>query len=75
MDFFGIGAGELFLIIVVALLVWGPGRIVEVGRTLGKVSRTIRKASSEFTTQLTREWEEEEKSHPPETKEKPVDGK
>lgn len=53
------GTGEILLILLVALLVWGPGRIVEVGRTLGKVMGTLKKASFDLTTQITRELEEE----------------
>ena len=64
MDFFGMGIGEILLILVIALIIWGPGRIVEVGRTLGKMVRTFRKASFDLTTQLSKELEGEEKNHP-----------
>ena len=69
MDFFGIGMGEILLILVVALIIWGPGRIVEIGRTLGKLTRTLKKASSDLTAQVTKELEGEEKP-PPQPKEK-----
>ena len=68
MDFFGMGMGEILLILVVALLIWGPGRIVEIGRTLGKLTSTLRKASTDLTTQITRELEVEEKKLPPPSK-------
>ncbi|MFC1940802.1 twin-arginine translocase TatA/TatE family subunit [Chloroflexota bacterium] len=61
MDFFGMGMGEILLILVVALIIWGPGRIVEIGRTLGKIVRSLRKASFDLTTQITKELEEEKK--------------
>ena len=61
MDFVGIGMGEVLMILVIALIIWGPGRIAEVGRTLGKVMRTIRKASFDLTAQVTKELELEEK--------------
>ena len=70
MDFFGIGTGEVLLILVVALIVFGPGRIVEVGRTLGKMMNTLKKASFDLTSQVTRELEGEEKHHPPQSEEK-----
>ncbi len=70
MDFFGIGMGEILLILVIALIVWGPGRIVEIGRTLGKIVRTLRKASSDLTAQVTKELEKEEKDPPPKPKKK-----
>jgi sec-independent protein translocase protein TatA len=65
MDFFGMGMGEIVLILLVALIIWGPGRITEVGRTLGKVARTLKKATFDLTTQITRETEEQEKKQPP----------
>ena len=61
MDFFGIGIWEVLLILVVALIIWGPGRIVEIGRTLGKIVRTVRKATFDLTAQVTKEMEEKEK--------------
>ncbi len=62
MDFWDIGPGELLLILIVALLVFGPGKIFEVCREMGKIVHQIRKASTDFTTQVTRELEEEKKS-------------
>lgn len=69
MDFFGIGFGEVLVILVVALIIWGPGRIVEVGRTLGKIVRVLKKASFDLTAQVTKELEKEEEQ-PPRSKEK-----
>ena len=64
MDFVGIGMGEVLLILVVALVIWGPGRMAEVGRTLGKIVYTLKKATSDLTAQVTKEIEEQEKDHP-----------
>tara|TARA_B100001971_G_C17784131_1_gene331234 strand:+ start:208 stop:429 length:222 start_codon:yes stop_codon:yes gene_type:complete len=66
-DFFSIGIGEILLVLVVAMIIWGPSRIVEVGRTLGKWVHTLRKAAFDLTTQVTKEAEvrEREKEHPP----------
>jgi sec-independent protein translocase protein TatA len=61
MDLFGMGMGEILLILVVALLIWGPGKLPEIARTLGKMVSTLRKASLDFTTQFKKELEEEEK--------------
>ena len=41
---FGLGAPELIVIFVVALLVFGPGRLPEVGGALGKSIRDFRKS-------------------------------
>ncbi len=64
MDFLGIGGWEVLLILVIALLIWGPGRIAEIGRTLGKIVRTLKKASYDLTAQVTKEIEEQEKEPP-----------
>lgn len=69
MELFSMGTGEILLILLVALLVWGPRRIVEVGRTLGKIMGTLKKVSFDLTTQITRELEEEKpKDSPPKPK-------
>ena len=68
MDFFGIGTGEVLLVLLVALIVFGPGRIVEIGRTLGRIMNTFKKASFDLTSQVTKELEGEEKSSPPKSK-------
>ena len=65
MGFLDIGTGELVLILVVALIILGPGRIVEVGRTLGKMIRTLRKATSDLTTAVTKEIDSDKKDPPP----------
>ena len=43
-----IGAPELIIILVIALLVLGPGKLPEVGASLGKSIREFRKASSDI---------------------------
>ncbi len=68
MGLFDIGSAEILLILVVALIIWGPGRIVEIGRTLGRMMRTLKKASLDLTTQVTKELEQEEKEHSPRSK-------
>jgi sec-independent protein translocase protein TatA len=42
-----IGAPELIVILVIALLIIGPGKLPEVGSALGKSIREFRKASSD----------------------------
>lgn len=61
MDFLGIGGAEILVILVVALLIWGPNRIVEIGRTLGKTVHAFRKAASDISMQVSRELEEQKK--------------
>jgi Tat protein translocase TatB subunit len=64
MDFFGIGFGELVLVMLIALIVFGPAKLPEMARTLGKFSRNLKKMSSDFTATVTKEigLEEERES-------------
>ena len=49
---FGIGAGEFVVILIVGLIVFGPGKLPEVGRALGKVLREFRKAQAALSETL-----------------------
>jgi len=51
-DFLNVGPWELVLVLIVAILVAGPKRMVEISRTLGRVSRQLRDLSREFTAAL-----------------------
>ena len=64
MDFLGIGGGEILVIILIAVLLWGPGRITEMARSLGKIVRNLKNTTAEFTAQISRELEEEKKNTP-----------
>lgn len=43
---FGIGVPELVLILIIGLIVFGPGKLPEIGRGLGKTLREFRRVSS-----------------------------
>ena len=49
---FGIGAGEFVIILIAALVIFGPGKLPEVGRAIGKGLREIRKAQAAFSATL-----------------------
>jgi len=57
MNFGGIGGGELLVILVIALIVFGPGRLTEVASSLGKALREFRKMSQDLTTEIQKELE------------------
>ena len=57
---FGIGSTELLLILLVALLVLGPGKLVGVSRKLGRAMGEFRKVSNEFQRSLNVEAAREE---------------
>jgi Sec-independent protein translocase protein TatA len=65
MEFFGIGFFEIVVVLIIGLLLIGPDKIVEVAKTLGRISRTLKKASSDLSAQITRELEEEKKGKNP----------
>ena len=66
MDFLGMGLGEILLILIIALIIWGPGKLPDIARTLGRTVRALRKATADFTTAVTTELNTEEKEHQPE---------
>lgn len=43
-----LGGPELFLILVIALIVFGPRKLPEIGKSMGRMLREFRKASTEF---------------------------
>ena len=61
-EFFGLGFGEILLVIVIALIIFGPEKVPEMARTLGRMLRTIRQAASGFTTVITQELDEAKKT-------------
>ena len=60
MDFLGMGMGEILLVILVALIIWGPGKLPEIARTVSKAVHTLRQTTSDITSQITKELDETE---------------
>jgi Tat protein translocase TatB subunit len=54
-----LGGPELFLIFVVALIVFGPRKLPEIGKSLGKMMGEFRRASNEFRSTIESEVEAE----------------
>lgn len=52
MNFMNVGPWELTVIIIIAILLIGPKRMVEVTRTIGRVTSQLRRFSSEFVSTL-----------------------
>ncbi|MFC1973801.1 twin-arginine translocase TatA/TatE family subunit [Chloroflexota bacterium] len=61
MDFFGMGPLELLLILLVALIIFGPGRLTEIAKQLGKAVRVFKQTTFDLTAQVTKEFEETKK--------------
>jgi sec-independent protein translocase protein TatA len=62
---FGLGVPELIFILLLALLIFGPKRLPEIGRTLGRGMSEFRKASNELTRSLNTELALDETPAPP----------
>ena len=61
-----LGGPEIILILVVALIVFGPRRLPEIGKSMGKMLAEFRKASNDFKRTIEDELEAEKtKESPP----------
>ncbi len=52
MDFFGIGLPEIIFILLIAFVIFGPKRIVEISKTAGQVMRNLSKNASDIQNRL-----------------------
>ena len=55
MNFFGIGLPETIAIGVVVLLVFGPKKLPEIGKSLGKALKGFQEASNDFQSEFKKE--------------------
>ena len=62
MDFFGMGWGEILLILIVAVIFLGPGKIVNFASSLGRFFYKVKKLGSEITAQIEHEANENKES-------------
>jgi len=56
-----VGPWELILILALALIIFGPGKLPEVGRSLGKSLNEFKRASADIKQQIDAEVKEVEK--------------
>ncbi len=54
MNFFGMGPQEILIILVVALIIFGPGRLPEVAGQVGRAIRDFRRMTSEWQAEFER---------------------
>lgn len=59
---FGLGAPELILIFVIALIIFGPSKLPEMGRALGRTINEFKKASSEIKREMEESTKDLDKS-------------
>ena len=62
MNIFGVGLPEMAIILMVALLVFGPKKLPEISKSLGKALRGFQDASKEFENQFKQESEQIEQA-------------
>jgi TatA/E family protein of Tat protein translocase len=68
MDFFGIGPMEIVLILIIGLLIFGPAKLPQIGRDLGKALRSFKKAATDLSAEVSKELEAEKKEIDSDTK-------
>ena len=57
----GIGFTELIVILVIILILFGPGKLPEIGKALGRGIREFNDAKNEVKKQINKENDEQEK--------------
>ena len=56
-----LGLGEIVVILIIALIVVGPKKLPEVGRSIGKAINEFKKGSKEMTDELKNSIDDDQK--------------
>ncbi len=63
MNIFGVGLPEMAVIAGLALVIFGPKRLPELGRSIGRTLKGLQSASTEFEREIKDAMKEEESSN------------
>lgn len=55
---FGLGPTELIIILVIALVIFGPSRLPKVGQSVGQALRAFRESTDKVQQEVTKSLEE-----------------
>lgn len=58
LGFFDISGGEIFIILLVVFIFFGPDKIPEIARWVGKAVNEVKKATSEIRDEISKETED-----------------
>ena len=72
MNFLGIGLPEMAVVFLIAFLVLGPGKSIEMARTMGRIAGELRRSFSDLTAAVT--LEEGQKGESPAARPRPGPG-
>ena len=67
MNIFGVGLPEVTVILILALLIFGPKKLPELGKQLGKTLKSLKKASNEFQNEIDQVMNKDDKDESPES--------
>lgn len=72
MNIFGVGLPEVTVILILALLIFGPKKLPELGKQLGKTLKSLKKASNEFQNEIDQVINEPDKEDLPKSSQKNI---
>ena len=72
MNIFGIGLPEMAVILIIALLVFGPKKLPEIGSSLGKAIKGFQNAARDFENEFQRETKQIEEKPASKAEAEPV---
>lgn len=76
MDFFGIGPFEVLLVLLIAFIIFGPKRLLEMSRKAGKVIGDLTRSVSDLNEKVNEELKEKKPTTAVDTnKPEHIDGK